>query len=303
MCRVTSVQIFNSYNGIVIGDAAPAQYLRFENCTVEPSGGTALKIRTASNISFYNFYVEATNDCGNIGTWIDIDGANDVDFYSFSCELTGTHTLTTDQYFLIKDSKGVDFYSTRIRHDINSSKVFFNLESSTPINNLGAHFDGLYFITDQNNMTLFKVEGAANTYGVTLNNITTSISGTSPVGINQTTAGYLLKISNWTDGNVSCSHVVDSVYSVIENVIGDIAITSRSNQTLINCGGTISGSGAATANRISDEGMWSDSVLLTDGVTAPSTVSGRAQIYVDTADGDLKVKFGDGTVKTIVVDT
>lgn len=42
---------------------------------------------------------------------------------------------------------------------------------------------------------------------------------------------------------------------------------------------------------------------LIDGVTAPSTVTGRAQIYVDTADGDLKVKFGDGTVKTIVVDT
>lgn len=40
-----------------------------------------------------------------------------------------------------------------------------------------------------------------------------------------------------------------------------------------------------------------------DGITAPSTVSGMAVIYVDTADGDLKVKFGDGTVKTIVIDT
>lgn len=44
-------------------------------------------------------------------------------------------------------------------------------------------------------------------------------------------------------------------------------------------------------------------IALTDGVTAPSTVSGVAQIYVDVADGDLKVKFGDGTVKTIVIDT
>ena len=40
-----------------------------------------------------------------------------------------------------------------------------------------------------------------------------------------------------------------------------------------------------------------------DGVTAPGTLAGKARIYVDTADGDLKVKFGDGTVKTIVVDT
>jgi len=42
---------------------------------------------------------------------------------------------------------------------------------------------------------------------------------------------------------------------------------------------------------------------LTDGVTAPATVAGYAILYVDTADGDLKVKFGDGVVKTIVVDT
>ncbi len=40
-----------------------------------------------------------------------------------------------------------------------------------------------------------------------------------------------------------------------------------------------------------------------DNVTAPSATSGLAKIYVDTADGDLKVIFGDGTIKTIVVDT
>lgn len=42
---------------------------------------------------------------------------------------------------------------------------------------------------------------------------------------------------------------------------------------------------------------------IVDGVVAPATVSGIAYLYVDTADGDLKIKFGDGTVKTIVVDT
>lgn len=44
-------------------------------------------------------------------------------------------------------------------------------------------------------------------------------------------------------------------------------------------------------------------LALEDGITAPSALSGFAQLYVDTADGDLKVIFSDGTVKTIVVDT
>jgi hypothetical protein len=44
-------------------------------------------------------------------------------------------------------------------------------------------------------------------------------------------------------------------------------------------------------------------VWFADGITAPSATSGFAKLYVDTADGDLKVIFGDGTVKTIATDT
>lgn len=39
--------------------------------------------------------------------------------------------------------------------------------------------------------------------------------------------------------------------------------------------------------------------VVDDSITAPSAIAGKALIYVDAADGDLKVKFGDGTVKTI----
>jgi hypothetical protein len=44
-------------------------------------------------------------------------------------------------------------------------------------------------------------------------------------------------------------------------------------------------------------------VAITDGITAPSAITGYAALYVDSADGDLKIIFADGTVKTIVVDT
>jgi hypothetical protein len=42
---------------------------------------------------------------------------------------------------------------------------------------------------------------------------------------------------------------------------------------------------------------------INDGITAPAAATGRARIYVDTADGDLKVIFADGTIKTISTDT
>jgi hypothetical protein len=58
--------------------------------------------------------------------------------------------------------------------------------------------------------------------------------------------------------------------------------------------------GSADASQVSGS---FNQLSVIDGVSAPSTVAGSALIYVDSADGDLKIKFGDGTVKTIATDT
>lgn len=44
-------------------------------------------------------------------------------------------------------------------------------------------------------------------------------------------------------------------------------------------------------------------ICITEGITAPATHTGKLSIYVDSADTTLKVKFGDGTVKTILLGT
>lgn len=44
-------------------------------------------------------------------------------------------------------------------------------------------------------------------------------------------------------------------------------------------------------------------ITLADGVTAPDTKANYTQLYVDSADGDLKAKFGDGTTKVVSADT
>lgn len=47
----------------------------------------------------------------------------------------------------------------------------------------------------------------------------------------------------------------------------------------------------------------SGALAVADAMTAPAAVAGRAIIYVDAADGDLKVKFADGVVKTLATGT
>lgn len=76
-------------------------------------------------------------------------------------------------------------------------------------------------------------------------------------------------------------------------------ITVESSDTNANLTLTPKGTGYVAPTTYFHSTLYS----LVDGTTAPSTISGQAQMYVDTADGDLKIKFGDGTVKTIVVDT
>lgn len=49
--------------------------------------------------------------------------------------------------------------------------------------------------------------------------------------------------------------------------------------------------------------MYGTALAVTDGITAPAATTGKAKIYVDVADGDLKVIFSDGVIKTIVTDT
>jgi hypothetical protein len=66
----------------------------------------------------------------------------------------------------------------------------------------------------------------------------------------------------------------------------------------------IGASGASRPKDIFAAGMVAANFMsITDGITAPGASAGRARIYVDSADGELKVIFGDGIIKTIVLDT
>ena len=82
----------------------------------------------------------------------------------------------------------------------------------------------------------------------------------------------------------------------LRNIMGSVNYTNVYKSALTS--DTIPGDADTYINELSTM-----PIVLMDGITAPATISGVGQMYIDGADGDLKIKFGDGTVKTITVDT
>ena len=62
------------------------------------------------------------------------------------------------------------------------------------------------------------------------------------------------------------------------------------------------------SSHVSDNGYLSRNLpvqilTLLDGVPAPAATAGKASLYVDSADGSLKVIFGNGIIKTVALDS
>lgn len=104
---------------------------------------------------------------------------------------------------------------------------------------------------------------------------------------------------------------VQSVVAGTSNAAGALWSLDGSQGTGTGAGGAIrfrtapAGSSGSTQNPLVEafRATINATFGLPDGIAEPATIAGIAQIYVDTADGDLKVKYGDGTVKLIVADT
>lgn len=176
---------------------------------------------------------------------------------------------------------------------------------------------------------VFHIRAVDDAYATPVNAITISRSGTTISSIN---TGAAIR---GVDGSVSFpsySFINDTDTGIYRTAADELAVaTGGTKRFAVNSGGFYLYQGAGWANfsytgadkilsvtcsdGTSSAGGYiqvlgdyaarlGDGYLaVLDGRAAPSTISGYAVIYVDSADGDLKVKFGDGTTKTIVVDT
>ena len=115
-----------------------------------------------------------------------------------------------------------------------------------------------------------------------------------------------LKALNGSSGNVfytNCRTTFASNSSADIQTYINCLFSDGASQTLVAKTYLNVQRGSDTITQLPNQFAFLQTMSLEDGVTAPNTISGRASIYVDSADGDLKVKFGDGTVKTLATDT
>ncbi len=113
-------------------------------------------------------------------------------------------------------------------------------------------------------------------------------SGFTPVSI-YPCDGAVLEAAGPAGLHIACTNAT-GVLRFMTNSLDRIYITAAGN---VGIGETV------PASKLTVNG----DLALVDGMTAPGTTAGYAKIYVDSADGDLKVKFGDGFVRVIAADS
>ena len=90
-----------------------------------------------------------------------------------------------------------------------------------------------------------------------------------------------------------------NVFTAFQISVTDTASGATSLLTDLTVGGTSKFKVDKSGNTTMSGALISEHVEIKDSITAPTATSGKAKLFVDQADGSLKVIFGDGTVQTL----
>lgn len=117
-----------------------------------------------------------------------------------------------------------------------------------------------------------RIQGEASLDGFNI------VYNTGNVGIGQTTPGSKLSVS----GEAA---IGTGPYSLFTAPTGGLIVEGNT--------------GIGLSSNIDAKLQVNGQIAVVDGMAEPAAITGYASIYVDSADGALKVKFSNGTVKTI----
>jgi hypothetical protein len=253
-----------------LSDDDHTQYARLNG----RSGGQIIYGGTATgddlNLSSTSFATKGNINFGSLSTYNEVNNRFGIGTLSpaYTLDVAGHALIGGDHSRLLigSPSFGSNFGVNVHQHFDNSASDVYGLYINNVVENSNTTYRG------------FRVFVSIDTGAVVTNNYGIQIA--NPSGAGAITNNYGLYIINQTKGGTRNYAIYagtgDNYFA------GDTGIGVT-----------------APSEKLSVYGA----IAILDGMTAPGTTSGYAKIYVDTADGDLKVKFGDGTVKTLATDT
>jgi hypothetical protein len=238
--------------------------------------------------------------------WNDTDGTLDIGLKGGNVTLQ----LGLEQFIIAKehDNLGLTLGKVYYFYDSNGSNKTVKTAIATQANQA----DRILGIAAEN--TSGGAKGFIITAGLIRDINTNSLTEGAPVYLSDTVAG------NMTDTRpLAPNHAIQIGYCIRKSAsvgaifvaidagshleyLHDVKLTSLADKQYIrynSSAGYWENTAAGEFSSLKVDGA----LEIKDGMTAPSATTGIAKIYVDTADGDLKVIFADGTVKTIVTDT
>lgn len=277
-CRLYGTYITDCANeGLSIGATGIANNVQFFGLVAQQCGGSegVIVFHSGEGNAIYGLYSEANNSKG-ASCLVNIKDGASAQIHGGSHKSGGS---------VVFKANGQNMMITGFE----SSNVSGNIVEVTNTDASG-HVMGVDFI-DPDTATGGVVNYSASAY---LNSNVLWHKGKEVYG-GQKIRGFA-PYTDWIDESAGATdfrvHVDANTWNLQQNGSGSFANILQANP------------GASTPELVASARFRTTQYLMiADGVSAPANLAGYAAIYVDTADGDLKVRFGDGTIKTIVTDT
>jgi hypothetical protein len=292
----------NGRDGLHISDTDGTMPVGGPNC----NGGTIQKVETASNgrdgIRVYNsWYLTIIGDVPQVNTGVGLhlinDGAPAYNGSRYHTIIGGEQNEFNTGGNIVSSSYITTFLGVQPGASFTNTDPF-----PAVFNNFNTKIIGPEFVNGQTSPAVASGTSGTTFYPLAVRNSSNSANGRGvglefqpPDGVGSYRTGARITVVQETTNKDRITFSANN-----SGVMTDYMLISPNAAAVAPAVDVTYSFGTAT-NRWSR--VYAAGLSITDGVSAPATLVGYATIYVDTADGDLKIKFGDGTVKTIVTDS